>query len=96
MTDEEAKTFYKSMAWERKRMEVLAMDHYECQLCKQHGRYRKANTVHHVIELKRRPDLATSIWNNGKRQLISLCRDCHEKVHGHRRIYTQPLTPERW
>lgn len=96
MTEQKARQFYKSQAWERRRLKVLQMDHYECQLHKQRGRYKRANTVHHVLELKDRPDLALSIWHEGKRQLLSLCKDCHEEVHGYRRQAAEPLTPERW
>lgn len=96
MTDREAKQFYKSREWKRLRAQVLRMDHYECQLHKQRGRYKRANTVHHVLELKDRPDLKTSVWYEGKRQLVSLCKDCHEEVHGHRHEMPDPLTPERW
>lgn len=96
MTDREARQFYRSQAWERLRVQVLRMDHYECQMHKQRGRYRRANTVHHVLELKDRPDLATSIWYGEERQLLSLCQECHEEVHGYRRKAKQPLTPERW
>ncbi|MGI6634192.1 MAG: HNH endonuclease [Christensenellales bacterium] len=96
MTDREAKKFYKSMEWERLRLQVLRMDHFECQRHKERGRYKRANTVHHVLELKDRPDLATSIWHEGKRQLISLCKECHEEVHGYRTKTKEPLTPERW
>ena len=96
MTEQEAKQFYKSQAWERRRLKVLQLDHYECQHHKQRGQYRRANTVHHVLELKDRPDLALSIWHEGKRQLLSLCKDCHEEVHGYRHQTAEPLTPERW
>lgn len=71
--------FYVSSRWLRKREEILRMDRYECQLCKQRGRYRKAELVHHVNHVKDRPDLALSdefIGMDGarKRQLISVCR----------------------
>lgn len=83
------------------RREVLRMDHGECQLCKQRKIYSKATTVHHVNYLKKFPELALSIWfewkGTKKRNLISLCRDCHEEVHGYRKPEKEePITEERW
>ena len=85
-------------------MEVLALDHYECQYCKAKGRYRRAKVVHHVNHLRDRPDLALSIWFRDakgirRRQLISTCWDCHEEQHPERlrkKASKPPLTPERW
>lgn len=77
-------SFYHWTEWEKTRMEVLAFDHYECQACKAKGKYCKAVVVHHVKHLKERPDLALSIWDGEQRQLVSLCRRCHEEVHPER------------
>ena len=98
--------FYHWGTWERKRREILKLDKYECQICKQkYKRFRKANTVHHVNHLKDRPELALSTWyhdpatHQRRRQLISLCHDCHEEVHGYRckEGKAKPeLTVERW
>lgn len=73
--------FYSWKAWKRLRQSVLRLDHYECQLCKAKGRYSRAEIVHHVKRLKERPDLALSIWDNGERQLVSVCKRCHEGLH---------------
>ena len=40
--------FYTWSEWKAKREEVLKLDKYECQICKQRGKYKKATTVHHV------------------------------------------------
>lgn len=74
-------SFYSWKAWKRLRKEVLRLDHYECQLCKAKGRYRRAEIVHHVRHLKDRPDLALSIWDGTERQLVSVCKRCHEEMH---------------
>ena len=100
----DAHQFYAWPKWEHKRLEVLKLDKFECQMCKtKYHRYRKANTVHHVNHLKARPDLALETWyrdpatHEDKRNLISLCHDCHEEVHGFRRKDGGvPLTEERW
>ncbi len=51
---------YKLQVWRRKRDAILKRDNYECQHCKK-KRLRKivrATHVHHIQELKHRPDLA--------------------------------------
>lgn len=98
--------FYKSTAWKHKRIEVLKMDKYECQICREkYHRYRKATTVHHVNHFRKRPDFALEIWywdpakHRKRRNLISLCHDCHEEVHNYRKgdgEQHEALTEERW
>lgn len=97
--------FYIWGRWLQVRKEVLALDHYECQLCRaKYQRYRRADTVHHINHLKARPDLALEIWvddpvtHTKKRNLVSLCHDCHEEVHDFRikKPEEEPLTEERW
>lgn len=98
---EDVHRFYTWEKWKRVRKEVLKMDKYECQLCKNRGKYTKANTVHHVNHLKNSPDKALEIWysigGKKKRNLISLCHQCHDEVHGYRvPEHKKPLTEERW
>lgn len=94
--------WYNGAAWEHMRQAVLKMDCYECQRCKARGRYHKAEIVHHVKHLKDRPDLALSIYDpdTGDRQLISVCKQCHEDLHPEaQRQYRpkgKPVTAERW
>ena len=94
--------FYDWPEWGHTRQDVLDLDCWECQLCKQSGRYRKAVIVHHVKHLRDRPDLALSVIDpdTGKRQLVSLCRACHEEQHPERGLkryqLPPPLTVERW
>ena len=75
--------FYHWAAWERLRDEVLRLDNYECQLCKARGKHRRAVVVHHVKHVRERPDLALSVWDeaSGERQLVSVCKECHTKIH---------------
>lgn len=77
----QADLFYTWGSWLSKREEVFQLDNYECQKCKKKGRYSRAVLVHHVKHLKDRPDLALSIWDGRKRQLISLCKSCHQEEH---------------
>lgn len=92
--------FYSWSCWLHTRAEVLKLDHYECQRCKAKGRYSRAVLVHHVKHLKDRPDLALSIWDGEERQLVSVCKKCHEELHPEsQRQYkplAKPVTEERW
>lgn len=95
--------FYGWPEWDETRQKVLTLDSHECTRCKARGRYTPAALVHHVHHLKDRPDLALSIWTpDGDRQLVSLCRPCHELEHPERlkpawqSKLDNPLTVERW
>lgn len=79
--------FYNDRAWRKLSHSVMSEQHNECQECRKKGRYSRAIVVHHVNHLRKRPDLAysrTYTDNNGKEhiQLIALCHDCHERIHG--------------
>lgn len=97
--------FYKWGRWKAVRRQVLEMDRHECQSCKEkYHRYRRATTVHHVNHLRDRPELGLEVWyldpaqHRKRRNLISLCHECHEEAHGFRKqpAQAEPLTPERW
>ena len=51
---------------------MLERDHYWCQVC----RRRWANTVHHIIPIEERPDLALDMDN-----CEAICTICHNQVH---------------
>lgn len=68
--------FYKSRAWMSLRLEALRRDNNECQKCKGKGKYRKADCVHHMKEVKDHPEHALSLDN-----LKSLCNTCHNEEH---------------
>lgn len=98
--------FYSWPEWKRLRRQVLALDHGECVKCRAKGRYARAVLVHHVRHLRDRPDLALSVWSQradgqrGERQLVSLCKRCHEEEHPEAlaapAARRQPVTAERW
>ena len=93
--------FYLWKSWRNLREKVIEMDNHECQICKAKGKYSAAVIVHHIKHLDDRPDLALSIYDDetGERQLISLCKQCHEDQHPDalREIkIAQTLTEERW
>jgi len=78
--------FYYTEDWKELRAEVLEYFHNECQECLRKGNYTRADCVHHVNEVRHRPDLALSRYyvdGRGIRQynLIPLCNVCHNLVH---------------
>ena len=75
--------FYKSKRWEQKRKNILRRDKYECCNCKRYFKTRAANTVHHIYFYEDYPELSLTGWN-----LISLCNDCHNKMHN--RVTDEP------
>ena len=94
--------WYNSGDWGRVKEAVKQMDHCECLVCKAMGRHSPARVVHHVKHLRDRPDLALSIYDpdTGERQLICVCKQCHELLHPEsQRQYRPskpPVTAERW
>lgn len=94
--------FYISSEWLRLRREVLAEQHYECQMCKRRGQYTRATHVHHVWHVDKFPQHSLSKTvrdgDEEKINLIAVCKDCHETVcHPERLRHTKkPLTKERW
>ena len=67
---------YTGMRWRRKRENILRRDKYLCRECKRYGKTTPADTVHHIVPITINYRLAF-INNN----LISLCRQCHAKMH---------------
>lgn len=95
--------FYTCSEWLHLRAEVLAADKHECQVCKSKGKYKRAELVHHVNHVRQHPELALSkyytIGQKKRRNLISVCKDCHETVCHPERMcneWKEPLTEERW
>ncbi|MEH7462762.1 HNH endonuclease [Bacillus thuringiensis] len=68
--------FYKSTRWKNKRLRILKCDLHQCQECKRYGRNEEATTVHHINPLRMYPEIRLESWN-----LVSLCGNCHEKMH---------------
>lgn len=79
--------FYRTREWLELRAEVLRDSHYECRACAEHGKYRRARVVHHVHEVRDRPDLALTRWvrepdGTVTENLLPLCQEHHEEAHG--------------
>lgn len=86
------RAFYHTPAWKKKRKKILKRDHNSCQMCRKNGKYRRAETVHHIKFLKNVPELALTDDN-----LISLCKDCHEAMHhGKNKKISGYQNKERW
>ena len=70
--------FYQSKEWEAIRLKVLRRDGYKCNKCgvKCLGkkRNRPSPNVDHIVERKKRPDLALDMSN-----LRTLCSSCHSR-----------------
>lgn len=92
--------FYTWSKWLKLRAQVLKEDKYECQTCRDRGRYTRATHVHHVNHVRKHPAFAlVKVLPNGGRQLISVCQACHELEHPERMRKAEPkrpVTEERW
>ncbi|WP_437177054.1 HNH endonuclease [Heyndrickxia ginsengihumi] len=86
--------FYQCKEWRQLRVQALERDNYECQECKRRGKYRRGKNVHHIKEVKDRPDLALTLEN-----LETLCIQCHNEIHD-KRLKKDKRKPfvneERW
>ena len=99
---------YNSARWKNTRLKQLETDHYECQRCKKMGKYKdipgmrkytRAVLVHHDFRLKQYPQYAFTPIVNGKRNLYSLCQNCHEIEHEDERGLIQrpkEFNEEKW
>jgi len=72
-TTEGRKRFYNTKNWHVMRVVVLTEQPY-CQECLKKGIKELANEVHHLEDIKTRPDLVLVRSN-----LESLCKPCHSK-----------------
>ena len=83
----------------------VKLDRNECQYCKERGRFRRAELVHHEKHVKKFPHLALDIYyidedGQRRRNLRSACKDCHETVCHPERLRHMGKhrfeTEERW
>lgn len=84
--DNKLEQFYFTQDWKELRQAVLDDFFHECQECLKKGRYTRADCVHHVNEVRKRPDLAlsrhyTDIEGKKQNNLIPLCNTCHNLIH---------------
>lgn len=72
----EHQLFYQSSAWAKARELALKRDNYLCVECLKAKRIRKADVVHHIIEVKDDFTKALTLDN-----LESLCHAHHNGIH---------------
>ncbi|MEG2001080.1 MAG: HNH endonuclease [Evtepia sp.] len=100
-------SFYDSRAWRRVRREVLREDNNECWYCKEKHKHTRAEIVHHIYHLEEYPEYGLLKFvkdpktKEVQRNLISVCRACHETVCHPERAHAfierqEPITRERW
>ena len=61
--------------WQKKRLEILERDNFQCQSCFDK---EKQLHVHHLKYEK-----GKKIWGYENNKLITLCSSCHESLHYH-------------
>lgn len=93
--------FYKTDDWLELRDDVMRDCHFECQECLKQGIYTRAVMVHHVNEVRKRPDLALSktfvdALGNEHKNLVALCNPCHEKEHDRFENYREQSGREKF
>lgn len=93
----EKKKIYNSIAWRKKRQEILERDNHECVWCAAQGKVttndRETLEIDHIIEIDKDAEL---IFNNNN--LRTLCRSCHSIRH--KRYKRNPIklngTKNKW
>lgn len=74
--NKESKTFYQSVAWQKTRELALMRDRYLCVRCFKDKKIKKADVVHHIVEVTQDATLSLTLSN-----LESICHSCHNKHH---------------
>jgi len=65
---------FKDPRWQKKRLEVLELNNWECENC---GNKKKTLSIHHKHYKK-----GTMPWEYENFELICLCYVCHNEYHG--------------
>lgn len=85
--EDRVEQFYLTDDWRELRQDVLDDFHNECQECLKKGKVTTDELcVHHVNEVRNRPELALSrffVDDKGQTQpnLVPLCKVCHNIIH---------------
>lgn len=64
---------YKDKRWEKKRLEILRRDKWHCRAC---NATKVMLDVHHLYY-----DMGNKVWEYEDEALVTLCRNCHAKIH---------------
>lgn len=62
--------YLKSSKWRKKRLEVLDRDEHKCRMCPNNSLLQ----IHHITYDR--------IFNEDLKDLITLCKKCHDDIHG--------------
>lgn len=73
--------YLKSNEWKQKRENILKRDEYTCQCCNE-----PAQQVHHINY--------NNVYKEKEKQLISVCKDCHELIHNDGIVFFKGLRAE--
>lgn len=64
---------YKDPRWHERRKEIYRRDKWHCRAC---NKTNIALDVHHLYY-----EMGLKIWEYESEALVTLCRDCHAKIH---------------
>lgn len=81
--------FYKGRDWMSLRLKALRRDNNECPKCREKGKYRRADCVHHMKEVKDHPTSVLDLDN-----VKSLCNTCHNEEHDRLKVWERNKTPK--
>lgn len=74
--DKQTDSFYKSRGWQRLRRLAFERDKGLCQRCLKQEILKRADVVHHIVEVKEDWNKRLELSN-----LESLCHRCHNAIH---------------
>lgn len=109
LKENKAYKIYKCAEFRHLKKRILEENNYECVMCKDNNMITRADTVHHIMEVKNHPELAFEEFyidedGNKQKNLIPLCFNCHNAIHkryGYRPNQTKDkveefVNEERW
>jgi len=71
MTKQDYSEQLRDKRWKLKRLDILRRDGFKCQIC---GYFGDRVNVHHL-------KYTGMAWDAPDNDLITLCRECHNKLH---------------
>lgn len=75
--DKKTSSFYNSYKWQKLRRVAFERDNWLCQRCLKKGILKRADVVHHIVEIRDDWSKRLDLDN-----LESLCHGCHNAIHG--------------
>ena len=86
-------TIYNSREWKELRIQKLRANPL-CEICQQHGIVRSAHSVHHIVPIETATTMEEmkrlAFCSNMSKPLdglMSLCDECHHKIHEEMRSF---------